>query len=64
MLCGMKKATKRSCRGKASVEVVESVETELYVRRRFEMDEGTACAILLELQEIKRILQQIAAKMA
>ena len=28
------------------------------------MEEGTACAILLELQEIKRILQQIAAKMA
>ena len=28
------------------------------------MDEGTACAILLELQEIKRILQQIVANMA
>jgi hypothetical protein len=33
-------------------------------RRRLKMEEGTACAILLELQEIKRILQQIAAKMA
>ncbi len=28
------------------------------------MEEGTACAILLELQEIKRILLQLAAKMA
>jgi predicted nuclease of restriction endonuclease-like (RecB) superfamily len=33
-MCGMKKATRKSCRGKTSVEVVESVETGLPEKMR------------------------------
>ena len=34
IMCGMKKVPKKQCEGKSAVEVVETVETELYAKVR------------------------------